>query len=44
VPIFGALFWGIAGGVASLMGVPLQLVGLKRFGCYVVKDYKKYFT
>ncbi len=28
VPIFGALFWGIAGGVASLMGVPLQLAFL----------------
>ena len=28
VPIFGALFWGIAGGVASLMGVPLQLAVL----------------
>lgn len=28
VPIFGALFWGIAGGAASLMGVPLQLAFL----------------
>ncbi|MGA7605302.1 MAG: site-2 protease family protein, partial [Anaerolineales bacterium] len=28
VPIFGALFWGIAGGAASLMGVPLQLAAL----------------
>jgi Zn-dependent protease len=28
VPIFGALFWGIAGGIASLMGVPLQLAFL----------------
>ena len=28
VPIFGALFWGIAGGVASLMGIPLQLAFL----------------
>ena len=28
VPIFGALFWGIAGGTASLMGVPLQLAAL----------------
>ena len=28
VPIFGALFWGIAGGAASLLGVPLQLAAL----------------